>query len=247
MAIVHCSLHISQSNGRSSNVIINGSPVAFPGGWTSNSNIKIWYYYAQALQTYVPGTNSDWNSPVAWGPEAEFARLWVQDVGKVHMWKQAVDGTPMYPDASPSVPNWAIENTPKNQWMNLIEQTKAMQAAIIAAGDTPQLDVMTIFQGETDANNSRGAEYAYRLLRFINYTRQILNAPDMKVVITRILPYWNQDGGLVRQAQKWIGSLPGNTWIDIDDLGNGDAAHSHISAADAVVVGARQYAAYQSL
>lgn len=258
MTIAHMAVFAGQSNARCSGTDANSAghgPTGFPGGWTSDANIKIWWYAAQAWQTYNPGVNTDWTGGTGWSMEAEYARQWRLDhpSDTLYIWKQAVDGTPLYSFNDPSKPDWSPHTPYKNQWFNLIEQTKAAQAALIALGLTPQIDTMIWFQGETDENDANdqthNAEYLTNMIEIIERFRVIFQCPNMHVVIVRILPYWTQHGGLVREAQAWIGALPHNAMVDIDsgvETLSGSSG-SHIDNVGAVTVGARAYAADKAI
>jgi len=243
MTIAKMRLFPGQSNARAAGTV----GVGFPGGWTSDPGIKIWWYAAQAWQTYNPGVNTDWTGSTGWGAEAEYARLWRLDHPNdtLYIWKQAVDGTPLYPNGNPNAADWSPHSATTKQWVVLQQQVAASQAALVAQSLTPQIDSCLWFQGESDELDGRAVEYRGNLLMAQDLMRVNFSAPNMHLIIARILPYWNQSGGLVRQAHEWIGSLPGNAWVDIDDVGCIDQQRSHINAAGAVQVGARMYAAEQ--
>lgn len=242
MTIANMILSLGQSNARAAGTV----SIGFPGGWTSDANIKIWWYATQTWQTYNPGVNTDWTGSTGWGMEAEYARQWRIDhpTDTLYIWKQAVDGTPLYANGNPSAADWSPNSSTEKQFIVLIEQIKASQAALALSGLTPVVNTCLWMQGETDEQNGHATDYYANLNQFVYLLRQTVNNPNMHFVIGRILPYWNQSGGFVREGQAWMGSQSKSAWVNTDSFSTlTGSSGSHFNATGIVQLGSGMYAA----
>ena len=83
-------------------------------------------------------------------------------------------------------------------------------------------------QGESDANNRLSEVYEESFLKLVGQLRKDLKREDLYYVIGRINDYAksrpdNVHWKRVRATQVKLGKIPGNAWIDTDDLNGGDA------------------------
>ena len=111
-------------------------------------------------------------------------------------------------------------------------------------GKTPSTITFIWMQGETDASNTLGREYAANLKGLIDQLREDLKFKDINFVIGRLsdfdndnrrYPHWT----MVRQSQVEVAeSDPRGAWVDTDDL-NGPKNGLHYTKEGYKILGKR--------
>jgi hypothetical protein len=232
--------------------------VSFPGGWTSDSGIKIWNSTTSAWETYAPGTNALGSNSALWGPEAEFLRqkrLARPDVPRYFM-KLAVGGTPVAAKGA-GVDDWSV-------WSNSTDATKhwggfynmfGSAVAALPAGAIAVVEDILSVDGETDGTVLADANaFYYNKKASIAAFRQKFVAQNAHFIMSRTKS--NFVGGnpitYVSTIQAAMDKLavadPRNASVNVDDLAEASAPYQgHLNAAATVTQGLRMFQASQAL
>ena len=119
--------------------------------------------------------------------------------------------------------------TEKKMTSNGMEYKPLLEIAL-AAVKAQSFDTVGFIwmQGESDANNRLSEVYEESFLKLVGQLRKDLKREDLYYVIGRINDYAksrpdNVHWKRVRETQVKLGKIPGNAWIDTDDLNGGDA------------------------
>lgn len=230
---------ITLAIGQSNMVQAHTSATPFPGGWVADPGIKIWFNPAAAWQTYIPGVNSHdenasaWGFPsgYSWGPEAEFCRQRRIAFPAEEVWliKQAKNGAGVFPFGDAVTQDFSPFSINGKQFHFLCKQAIP---AIKAIGAPAAVDTCIMLGGETDAILDHGPEFRFNFLELDRAIRTEFDAPEMKMVMARIMPYWDPANN-VRDHIVAMGSKPNFAWANIDDVETrapfGDPGHIGIN------------------
>jgi hypothetical protein len=246
-----CFIFCGQSNGMT---FFPSPSTAFPGGWTTDANIRLWNGNgtANAWDTYIPNTNS--NPPgvsggAYWGPEAEFARQWRIDnpTKAIFIVKRCIGGQGMINTSTGTT--WSAYDS-ASSYRDLVDDVVAAANNISA---TTRLSVRGIFWigNESDTTDSTAAgRVQYELESFIDGLRSAISAFSAKgiVVVTKNQGPNGASTPTVRAAQKYVGTLQNNCFVDEDPELSfaGTGAGSHLIPASVVELGRRAYVAWKT-
>ena len=138
----------------------------------------------------------------------------------VRLVKYAASGTALYNDWSPS-------GGP--QYKRFMDTVRAALADLDAADTEYEIVGMLWMQGESDAQEGKGADYEANLRAFIAHMREQFEAPGMRFVIGRVKDFYGRKNGgakLVRDAQQKVAeTTAGVEWFDTDGYSLANAGH----------------------
>jgi hypothetical protein len=252
MPISRMVLTLGQSNSINYGTLNQG----FPGGWVSDSGIKIWT--GSAFAAYAPGTNSDGNGGGGvWGPEAEYCRqrrLVEPDV-PLYIYKHAVGSCGLAAKGA-GVFDYSPYTTGTNkQWDVAFSGLVAALNALFGSpyNSLPVIDAMLICNGETDTILMSDADAFQRNLEMLILSfRARTQSHNARAVLMRCFPNSTQGSYLatVRAAQETVGSYYRNAYVNTDDLTESSGftgAAGHLIPASVVELGLRMYEADQAI
>ncbi len=115
------------------------------------------------------------------------------------------------------------------RWQPWLSDIVSAIAVIRAMGFTPVVDVLLLVGGETDAQTwpDLTSLLRYNTRAIFDSLRIALNAPDMRMIVSRIYPYWDYSG-MARGMQETAGSWPNCAWVDVDDVTKADPGHADV-------------------
>lgn len=239
-----------------SNIAVFGNAGAY-SGWTTSTALgvaaeRIWNASAQALQTYLPGSNSDGFGSGSWGVEARLSLLYRTLVPQMPVvWLKYWQGaTGLARQTDPAIQDWSPFSTGK-MFDLAMAQLAACKAALVADGWTPIVRRVIWLGNETDATTLAAAQATQRDLIDLDAALRIACGNDnLQFIVVRV-PYettdlWiaeSQTGGVnldtakyVRSAQEKVGNRRHNTWVSADGLAY---FQGHYTTASAVTLGDR--------
>ncbi|MGE9269175.1 MAG: sialate O-acetylesterase, partial [Verrucomicrobiales bacterium] len=133
----------------------------------------------------------------------------------IYLIKTAAGGTSMHK-------HWTLEN---GGGALLRRFRKTAQAALEDLEDRRidySINGMLWMQGESDADQGKGAEYEASLKEFIQGMRKEFKVKDMPFILGRIITTFDKpkgNGPLVRAAQEKVADeMEGVEWFDTDDF-----------------------------
>lgn len=213
--------------------------------------VQIWDWTSNAFAEYVPDTNSENDNtspetPQRWGPEGEFARLWVADnPGKTcYLIKRAQGGTSL---AAGAGSDWS-DSSAAELFDALKDEVALAIAALEGAGLHPNIRYICWGQGESDAlDATKASNYQTNLTAFTAAALAEWGTANTRMGIFRISDsvVWTF-GADVRNAQVTVAAANARLdIIDTDDLPL-DAGPDHYTVAGITTLGERFYDAYRS-
>lgn len=112
-----------------------------------------------------------------------------------------------------------------------------------AMGYDPQVEVLVIFQGESDSTDT--LQYASRITSFVNRIKQKFQAPRLKVIVCKT-HHKNKDHSKIRAAHdSFAKSFPNAQAVETKDLDRSD--HVHLSTRGMIGLSPRIVSAYRRL
>ena len=158
----------------------------------------------------------------SFGPELSFGRALEGRLGaaEIRLVKYAASGTALYND-------WSPKGGP--QYKRFMDTARAALADLEASGIEFEIAGMLWMQGESDAQEGKGAEYEANLRAFIAHMREQFDAPQMSFAIGRVKDFYGRKNGgakLVRDAQRRVAeTTPNVEWFDTDGYSLFNAGH----------------------
>jgi hypothetical protein len=211
------------------------------------SRVKIWN--AGAWAGYVAGTNSSQTLagtsafPTCWGPEAEYARLWLADhpTGTLYIVKATADGTHL---ASSSGSTW-YPSASGNLWSKFVTLVNAAKANLTTNSVSLASTDGIWNQGGSDAlDDPSYADLYYTNLTLLLTAFHGIGANRIAVAklgLLASLPY----AATVRNGQNVAVSKDASAFlVETDDLTLSDIYH--VNAAGIVIEGSRSYDAIKN-
>ena len=182
-------------------------------------DVKFWH-----RGTWVPLAPGFHGSSAAhFGPEVSFGRA-IKDANPgddIYLIKYAYKGTALYNDWAPG----------GHQHGRFISTAKAALTNLDKAGIDFQVCGMLWMQGESDAEEGKGAEYEANMRKFIADMRARFRTPKMPFAIGRVMNTYGRKTGqaaLVRAAQQKVAeTMDYVEWFDTDSYALPNQGHYH--------------------